>query len=260
LAIRDAMVASMLKLFLKSGNILDIGKYLEDRMLTTDNSVSAAEVAYIAGVTDKDINRLVDDHVLPHALWWRDRGRRFAPLTAPFATFYFGASGDLTRAARIRVIATLTSRLRERPDFDEFLSLSDRLADIDFDWSVSQASITVFLATFVKDAAQRAARVTEAARHIVEDPEILGGTPCFAGTRVPIANVVAAAEGGMPIDDLLAAYPFLTRELIEDAAIFAKARPRAGRPRRLDDVNPELKLVRSKVVRRARADARHTGF
>lgn len=74
-------------------------------MLTTDDSVSAAEVAYIVGITDKDINRLVDDHVSPHVLWWRDRGRCFAPLTAPFATFYFDASGDLTRAGRIRFIA-----------------------------------------------------------------------------------------------------------------------------------------------------------
>ncbi|OTP78880.1 hypothetical protein PAMC26577_03020 [Caballeronia sordidicola] len=208
----------------------------------------------MAGLTDKEINRLVDDEVLPTDLVLREHGRRFAPLTAPFANFYFFAGEYLTRAARIRVIATLMDRLRKRPDFDLFLALSDRSRNVDFDWSVTHAPVTVLLAEFVHDAWERAARVSEAARHVVEDPEILGGTPCFAGTRVPVATVVAAAEDGKTVAEQMAAYPFLTLELIEDAAVYVKARPRAGRPRRVAEVNPELTPVRRKVVRPAREE------
>ena len=58
-------------------------------MLTPGKTVSAAEIAFMADLTDKEINRLVDDEVLPSDLVLRDHGRRFAPLTAPFANFYF---------------------------------------------------------------------------------------------------------------------------------------------------------------------------
>jgi uncharacterized protein (DUF433 family) len=223
-------------------------------MLTLGKSVSAAEVAFLAGRTDKEINRLVDEDVLPSALVLREHGRHFAPLTAPFANFYFDASEALTRAARIQVIATLIERLGNRPDFDLFLTLSERMKIIDFDWSVTLAPVTVFLTTFVHEAWTRVARINAAASHIVEDPEILGGIPCFAGTRVPIANVVGAAEEGTPFSELKSAYPFLSLSLMEDAAVYSKARPRAGRPRRIGQVNPELTLVQRKVVLPARED------
>jgi hypothetical protein len=44
-------------------------------MLTARNAVSAAEAAFIADLTDKDINRLVDEEVLPAALVVRVEGR-----------------------------------------------------------------------------------------------------------------------------------------------------------------------------------------
>jgi hypothetical protein len=35
------------------------------------------------------------------------------------------------------------------------------------------------------------------------DPEIMGGAPCFAGTRVPIQNLIDYLEGGDSIEDFL---------------------------------------------------------
>jgi uncharacterized protein (DUF433 family) len=88
--------------------------------------------------------------------------------------------------------------------------------------------------------------------HILEDPEVLSGAPCFAGTRVPVANVLATYESGIPLEELQAAYPFLTERLLVDAEIYMKAHPRPGRPRRLDEANAQLRLISRKVVRRAR--------
>ena len=35
------------------------------------------------------------------------------------------------------------------------------------------------------------------------DPEIMSGAPCFAGTRVPIQNLIDYLEGGDSIDEFL---------------------------------------------------------
>jgi uncharacterized protein (DUF433 family) len=44
------------------------------------------------------------------------------------------------------------------------------------------------------------------------DPEILGGTPVFAGTRVPLKNLMDYLEGGHPLDDFLDDFPSVTRD------------------------------------------------
>lgn len=44
------------------------------------------------------------------------------------------------------------------------------------------------------------------------DPEILGGTPVFAGTRVPFKNLVDYLEGGHPLDDFLDDFPSVSRQ------------------------------------------------
>ena len=43
------------------------------------------------------------------------------------------------------------------------------------------------------------------------DPEIMGGTPVFAGTRVPLQNLIDALEGGESIEDFLEGFPSVKR-------------------------------------------------
>ena len=43
------------------------------------------------------------------------------------------------------------------------------------------------------------------------DPDILGGTPVFAGTRVPIKTLWDCLEAGDPLDEFLADFPSVTR-------------------------------------------------
>lgn len=47
---------------------------------------------------------------------------------------------------------------------------------------------------------------------IHSDPGILGGTPVFAGTRVPLRNLIDFLEAGDSLDDFLGAYPSVSRE------------------------------------------------
>ena len=47
---------------------------------------------------------------------------------------------------------------------------------------------------------------------VVVDPEIMSGTPCFAGTRVPARTLIDYLEGGETLDDFLEDFPTVTHE------------------------------------------------
>jgi len=44
------------------------------------------------------------------------------------------------------------------------------------------------------------------------DPEILGGTPVFVGTRVPLQNLVDYLSAGDSLEDFLHSFPTVSRE------------------------------------------------
>jgi len=44
------------------------------------------------------------------------------------------------------------------------------------------------------------------------DSEIMGGTPCFKGTRVPVQNLFDFMEAGDPLSDFLDAFPTVSKE------------------------------------------------
>ncbi|HEX7723115.1 MAG TPA: DUF433 domain-containing protein [Pyrinomonadaceae bacterium] len=46
------------------------------------------------------------------------------------------------------------------------------------------------------------------------DPDILGGTPVFSGTRVPIKSLFDHIEGGDSIDDFLEGFPSVRRDQV----------------------------------------------
>jgi uncharacterized protein (DUF433 family) len=47
---------------------------------------------------------------------------------------------------------------------------------------------------------------------IHSDPEIMGGTPVFVGTRVPVQTLVDYLEAGDPLNEFLEDFPSVTRE------------------------------------------------
>ena len=46
------------------------------------------------------------------------------------------------------------------------------------------------------------------------DPEIMGGTPVFVGTRVPLQNLIDSLNGGESIEDFLDGFPTVKREQV----------------------------------------------
>ena len=48
---------------------------------------------------------------------------------------------------------------------------------------------------------------------ITTDPDILGGTPVFKGTRVPVKTLFDYLEGNYTLDEFLECFPSVTREM-----------------------------------------------
>jgi uncharacterized protein (DUF433 family) len=49
---------------------------------------------------------------------------------------------------------------------------------------------------------------------ITSSPEIMGGTPVFAGTRVPVQTLIEYLEAGETIDDFLEGFPSVRRDQV----------------------------------------------
>lgn len=58
---------------------------------------------------------------------------------------------------------------------------------------------------------------------IVKDPDTLGGTPVFRGTRVPFQALLDYLEGGETLDEFLDDFPTVSREAAVAALEFAKS-------------------------------------
>ena len=54
------------------------------------------------------------------------------------------------------------------------------------------------------------------------DPEILGGTPVFLGTRVPVQNLLDYLRGGDTLEDFLLDFPSVRRDQAEAALDLAR--------------------------------------
>lgn len=73
--------------------------------------------------------------------------------------------------------------------------------------------------------------MTDRTKVISSDPKVLGGTPVFTGTRVPVQALIDYLEAGQSLADFLQDFPTVTREqaiaALEAAkrALLADARP-----------------------------------
>ena len=57
--------------------------------------------------------------------------------------------------------------------------------------------------------------------YVSVDPQVMHGSACIAGTRIPVSVVLDNLAAGMSTDELLHEYPSLTREAIAAALAYA---------------------------------------
>jgi uncharacterized protein (DUF433 family) len=182
-------------------------------MDTTIETLTPTEAAIVAGVSVRDVHRVIDERILPENFYDTREARYFKSDACVFIAFYFGAADRLTSEERQRTIA-LASRLTPASTK-----------------SVQDGFLTIDLAPFWKGVDERLLRLNAARAQVSVDDEILSGTPVIKGTRVPVYDVAASVAAGIPMFRILAAYPSLNQEQVELAALYADANPQRGRPR-----------------------------
>lgn len=208
---------------------------------------SASEAAFIAGVDERDINRLVDEELLPTALLASAKGRRFGTFECVLGSFYFHESASLTKDARKRVMIELAARMERAIE-----KLGTRgTQDVPIlDWSVALDAVTlVNVKSLAEEAARRAAALARAESLVASDEEILAGDPVFAGTRIPVRTVAAWVEAGETAESIKTSFPRASDEMIEAAPLWARTHPARGRPKSFGELNPEWKKVSSRRVK-----------
>ena len=70
--------------------------------------------------------------------------------------------------------------------------------------------------------------MTQLGDTVRSDPEILGGTPVFVGTRVPVQSLFDYLEGGEPLDEFLRQFPSVKRDQVIAALDLARVTLLAG--------------------------------
>jgi uncharacterized protein (DUF433 family) len=180
--------------------------------------LSPSEAAVVAGVSVRDVHRVIDEHILPDSFYDTQDVRSFKSQACVFISFYFGAADRLTSEERLRTIALAIRHVH--------------------DWTASakvvrDGFLTVDFAPFWNSVDERLLRLNAARAQVSVDDEILSGTPVIKGTRVPVYDLAASLAAGIPMERILSSYPSLSREQVELAALYAEANPQRGRPRQL---------------------------
>jgi uncharacterized protein (DUF433 family) len=232
-------------IFRSAGRIIGAAMSTEPELLTTP------EAAVVAGVDVRDVNRLIDEHILPEGLYTNEDSRRVWPGTCALIRFYYDAAPSLTAQERKYAIDTLCREANAKATVRLIVTWRTKPPR----WKVEHRFLTLNFDRFIADTLAEHDKLTRARAAVTEDSEILGGTPVIKGTRVPVYDVAASAAAGVPMRQLQEAYPSLTRELVELAILYAKATPPRGRPRQARRAAPMPPS--RKVLRRRRHEASH---
>ncbi len=181
--------------------------------------LTTTEAAVAAGVSLPQINRVIDEQILPDGWYSLSPTRTVRTDACLFISFYFETAGSLTASARLQAIRNALVQDRDWNDWKHYI-IKDHFLTVRFDglWKEVDGRLRMLVA---------------AEKMVVEDTEILGGTPVVRGTRIPVHTVAAIVEAGTPMERILKSYPSLTELQVELATVYAKAVPLRGRPKPL---------------------------
>ena len=58
-------------------------------------------------------------------------------------------------------------------------------------------------------------------KHIISDPETLGGKPIIKGTRISVQLILEWIASGANIKDVVNEFPYLSEEAVKEAVLYA---------------------------------------
>ena len=181
-------------------------------MNTNEPKLSVNEAACVTGVPLKQVRRIIDADLLGDSVKIR-KGARVIPKHALYGLkLAYETAGILTLNCRRRLV-------RHALDAPDARTVREDIVSVD-------------LRPMRSDVKRRMASLEKSRSMIASNKEIMGGTPCFKGTRIPVHDIADMLANGDEVAALLSAYPALTEEKVTAATVYAEAYPRRGRPRR----------------------------
>lgn len=199
--------------------------------ITLENrALSANEAACVTDIPLKQVHRFIDAGLLGDTIN-AGKGARIVPATALVGLKLADATaGVLTPDGRRRLVR----RLLDDPEAN----------------TIREDAVSVDLRAMKRQILQGLADLETARKTIAIDKEVLGGAPCFKGTRIAVHDIAEMLANSNDVSAVLAAYPTLNDRQVAAAEMYAKAYPRRGRPRR----EPEWRKVGRHASREVRLE------
>lgn len=186
---------------------------------TPTTLMTANEAASITGVPLRQVHRIIDAGLLKGAVK-RGRNARLLTRKALVGLKLAHETADvLTPESRRTVVATLIRRPRQSMIRADMIMVDARPA--------------------AKAIRSGLDQLTKARRIVGAASDVLGGTPVFKGTRIPVHDIADMLANGDDPAAIVRAYPQLGLDRVRLAAIYALAYPRRGRPRTKQAWRPE---------------------
>ncbi|MYA24593.1 MAG: DUF433 domain-containing protein [Gemmatimonadetes bacterium] len=193
-----------------------------------EHVLSVNEVACVAEVPVKYVYRIIRSDLLSYAVK-RSNGR-IAILSKGLVgvKLAYDTAEILTTEGRRQLIR----HLLDHPEAD----------------TVREGAVSIDIQP-MKSTVRQNLTALEKAKGMVEiDSEVLSGTPCFRGTRIPVYHIAWMVANGDEIPAILEAYPRLNEEQVEAAILYAKAYPFRGRWKRRQAWQEQRPISSSKIA------------
>jgi len=180
--------------------------------------VSPREAAYVSGLSEKTVQQAIDrQEISSTAAPEREgQGRGVSYDALLYLSMRKRLSGLITGYGA-RLLRDELMRELPRPESGYSLELGPLSLSAEPD---------------VREVNQRLTELKEVRAVIVRDPEVLGGEPVVAGTRIGVYFLAELAGQGAEEQELLEDYPSLTPHTLQAALTYARVYPRRGRPRK----------------------------
>jgi uncharacterized protein (DUF433 family) len=173
--------------------------------------MTANEAASVTGVPLRQVHRIIDAGILGTAVKQRDNARLVTPKGLVGLRLAHDTADMLTLRGRRAIVAG--SIRSPRP-------------------SMIRADVVVVDARPAARTVRLGLSLLAKARSMVSSTAaVLGGTPVFKGTRIPVHDIADMLANGDRPAAIVKAYPRLDAERVRLAAIYAQAYPPRGRPR-----------------------------
>lgn len=183
----------------------------------TQKSYTPAEASAVAKLPLKAVHKLIEGRLIRPER--SRRGNRVRRLLSAEHLVYLRLEAEGVRLLPLASRREVARAIESAPDADVV--------------AVSGGSaLVVQVKSARREVERELKRLRKAEQMVISDPEIMGGTPVYKGTRIPVDLVATMIEQGAIVEEILEGYPALNREHVELAPLYVAAFPRRGRPAR----------------------------